>query len=117
MVEDTYINVDASFPLELKSFYHVNDCWDWVSSQALTIWESSPEYVANNLDEESTIKNILTDSRWFGPQDDLRIKKYNQRLYSIYLMNRKKYISELIYILILNDECHLCIINYLLNKN
>lgn len=90
LVEDTYINVDASFPLALDSFYHVNDNWDWVSSQMLTIWESGHEYIANNLDEESTIKSILSDSRWLGPQDYLRIKKYNQRLSSIYSINRKR---------------------------
>ena len=90
LVENTYINVDASFPLALGRFYYVNDDWDWISSQMIAIWECTYEYVANNLDEEFSIKSRLTGPGWLDTEDNLRIKKYNQRLNSVYLMNREK---------------------------
>jgi hypothetical protein len=81
MINNEWINIDATFNSELKSFYVVNEEWDWISSQKV-ICDYDKIYIPKSLDDEREIKKSLSNSSEITDKDYDWIKKYNKRLRS-----------------------------------
>ena len=81
MINNEWINIDATFNSELKSFYVVNEEWDWISSQKV-ICDYDKIYIPKSLDDELEIKKSLSNSSEITDKDYDWIEKYNKRLKS-----------------------------------
>ena len=81
MINNEWINIDATFNSELKSFYVVNEEWDWISSQKV-ICDYDKIYIPKSLDDEREIKKSLSNSSEITDKDYDWIEKYNKRLRS-----------------------------------
>lgn len=79
MINNEWINIDATFNSELKEFYVVNENWDWISSQKI-ICDYDEIYIPKSLDEEWKIKKLLSDSNEITDKDYDWINKYNERI-------------------------------------
>lgn len=71
-----WIDIDATFNEELKSFYTVNESRDWFSSQKV-VCDYDKIYIPNSLNEELEIKKLLSDNGGMATEDYERIKKFN----------------------------------------
>ena len=76
LIDDKWINIDATFNKELKSIYTVNENRDWVSTQKI-ICEYERIFIPKSLDEEREIKKSLSDSGETTDNDYEWINKYN----------------------------------------
>lgn len=76
LIDDKWIDIDATFNKELKSIYTVNENWDWCSSQKI-ICDYDKIYIPNSLEEELEIKKLLSDPSEISEKDNERIKKFN----------------------------------------
>lgn len=76
LIDDKWINIDATFNKELKSIYTVNENRDWISSQKI-ICTYDEVFIPKSLDEEWEIKKSLSDSGEMTDKDYEWINKYN----------------------------------------
>ena len=79
MINDEWINIDATFNPELKDFYVVNESRDWISSQNV-ICDYDKIYIPKSLDNEREIKKLLSDYNEMLDKDYEWINKYNERI-------------------------------------
>jgi len=75
LIDDKWINIDATFNPELKDFYAVNENRDWISSQKV-ICEYDKIYIPKFSDEEQKIKKLLSADEMIA-EDYERIKEFN----------------------------------------
>lgn len=75
LIDDKWINIDATFNPELKDFYAVNENRDWIFSQKV-ICEYDKIYIPKSSDEEQKIKKLLSDDEMIA-EDYERIKEFN----------------------------------------
>ena len=76
LVDDKWINIDATFNIELKNIYDVNENRNWCSSQEI-ICKYDKVYIPKSLDEERETKKSLSDSCEMTDKDYEWINKYN----------------------------------------
>lgn len=76
LIDDKWINIDATFNPELKDFYIVNENRDWISSQKV-VCNYDKIYIPNSLAEEHEIKKLLLDNDEMAAEDYERIEKFN----------------------------------------
>jgi len=76
LVDDKWINIDATFNIELKNIYDVNENRNWCSSQEV-ICKYDKVYIPKSLDEERETKKSLSDSCEMTDKDYEWINKYN----------------------------------------
>lgn len=79
MINNEWINIDATFNSELRDFYVVNKNRDWISSQKI-ICDYDEIYISNSPDEERKIKKSLSYSSEITDKDYEWINKYNERI-------------------------------------
>ena len=76
LIDDKWIDIDATFNPELKNYYVVNENRDWISSQKV-ICNYNKIYTPSSAEEEQKIKKLLSDNGGMATEDYERIKKFN----------------------------------------
>lgn len=76
LIDGKWINIDATFNIELKNIYYVNENRNWCSSQEI-ICKYDKVYIPKSLDEERETKKSLSDSCEMTDKDYEWMNKYN----------------------------------------
>ena len=76
LIDNKWIDIDATFNPELKNFYVVNENREWISSQKV-VCDYDKIYISNSLEEEQEIKKLLSCNDKMTAEYYERIEKFN----------------------------------------